>query len=154
MIHCRVPGCGRPIIRHDRWRAHCNTHHCRQRRHGHAEQRGVTVGDLKFYRKLVRERIKRNRDNSLWSQLDERWRLLTDHCKSVMAAWNSGRPQSGNSVRAATELLKVAKHVELRHVIETALALYLLQDAEATTGRTAMSHLIETTKPQGTEYPL
>jgi hypothetical protein len=88
------------------------------------------VGELKSYRKLVRERIKRNRDNSLWSQLDERWRLLTDHCKSVMAAWNSGRPQSGNDVRAATELLKVAQHVELRHVIETALALYLLQDAD------------------------
>ncbi len=64
MIHCRVPGCGRPIVRHDRWRAHCNTHHCRQRRHGHPEQRGVMVGDLKFYRKLVRERIKRNKDNS------------------------------------------------------------------------------------------
>ncbi len=47
-----------------------------------------------------------------------------------MAAWNGGRPQSGNDVRAAQELLKVAGHVDLRHVIETALGLYLLQDAD------------------------
>jgi len=130
MRYCTVPGCSRPLTRHSRFRNHCEIHHSRQRRHGHPEQRGILVSDLTYYKKLVRSRIAKNKTSDLWTQLADRWRLLTDQCQARMDSWNSGKAQSTTEVRAAYELLKVGQHVELRPILETVLALYLLQDAD------------------------
>jgi hypothetical protein len=144
MRKCRVFGCDKPAV--GRWRALCNGHHCRQRRHGHAEQVGVPAAALTFYRKHVRERIKKNVDSSLWSQLEDRWRTLVDHCRATLAAYHAGRPGYRYEWQAAHALLKVADEATAREVIETVLAIHVLLNDDPRRFRSDEAFLFQVTR--------
>lgn len=107
--------------------AHCATHKARARRHGHAEQDGITKAELAPYIELVRTRIDKNQANPLWSHLDERWADLIRRAEAVLAAYHAGSPSFHHEVQAAHELIKLSQAVGFRTIIVAGLAMFLLQ---------------------------
>lgn len=124
---CRVLGC--TGLASD-FGHYCPGHKRTLRRHGHPEQRGVTKAELAPYVVLVRLRIEKNADNAVWRLAEERWRVVVDHARGIVADARLGRPGFGFERRAAEEVVKVAQQVEARAIMETAFGLYLQQDAD------------------------
>ncbi|SDH69440.1 hypothetical protein [Roseospirillum parvum] len=125
MSTCRVPGCTAPVTR---WGSLCSTHKSRQRRHGHPQQTGVTKAELVPFVALVRQRKSRNPDSPLWGQIEARWAALVEHCRGVVAQALDGRAMNRHQRQACVEVVRIADHVEPWTVIETALALYMMQE--------------------------
>lgn len=125
---CRSSGCGRNAA--SRFGAYCHSHRSRRRRHGAVDQEAITKADLKGYREIVRHRIAKNKDNATWDKLKAMWSSLIAEAQTVLADWRSGRAMPIFKKTTADELIKLSSAVRAEHVIETVLALYLLQDAE------------------------
>lgn len=124
---CRAPGCGKPATRYGHF---CTTHKSRWRRHGDVAQQGVTKEALRPYVVLVRARIAKNAGNPTWDTCDARWLAIVDHAQGILGAFQRGLPGNRNERLAASAVLKLAPHVEPRAVVETVLAMYLMQDQE------------------------
>lgn len=124
---CRAPGCGKPATRYGHY---CTTHKSRWRRHGDVSQQGVTKEALKPYMALVRARIAKNAGNPTWASCDARWLAVVGHAQSILGAAQRGIPGNRNERLAASAVLKLAPHVEPHAVVETVLAMYLMQDQE------------------------
>ncbi|KMO44876.1 hypothetical protein VQ03_00815 [Methylobacterium tarhaniae] len=124
---CRAPGCG---ARTSRYGAFCTTHRSRSRRHGHPDQESITTADLKPYLKLVRARIARNEASPLWAECEARWNAVLEHARRVLAAFQ--RCQAGYRPEriASQEVVKLAESVEPSKVVETTLAVFLLQEQQ------------------------
>src|SRR5262245_55857089 len=73
---CRAPGCWSPAA--SRFAAYCSPHRTALRRHGAVDQKAITKAQLKPYLKLVQARIKRNKENAAWYNLDHRFELLVE----------------------------------------------------------------------------
>src|SRR5215212_5867503 len=125
---CRVPGCGAETA--SRFSLYCRNHKARIRRHGAVNQTGITSADLKPYLVRVRRRIKKNAASPAWGQLDGRWLTVVDHARDVVSAANAGRAGPGYERTAAYEVLKLAEAVKPREVVETALAMFMMQELE------------------------
>jgi len=84
---------------------------------------------LKLYRDLVSARLEKNKDKPLLTQLEARWRALITYAESVRE-----EARSKSMVRygreAAIETLRIGKTVQAGDVIETVLAMYIMQDQE------------------------
>lgn len=93
-------------------------------------QRGVTKADLAAYLAIIAKRKARNPDSRLWTNLDARWNALVEHCRGVVRAYLSGQPMNGNELQACQEIVKVAEHVGVERVVETALAMFLMQEQD------------------------
>lgn len=122
---CRAPGCGEPAS--TRFSLYCRAHKTRLRRHGAIDQEGVTEAALGPYRRLVRARVKRNETSPLWAQLEDRWATVVNHAKGIVAAHERGETGYSHERKAAHEVIKVAGDVEAKAVVETALALFLME---------------------------
>jgi hypothetical protein len=61
------------------WAHYCNSHKSRIRRHGDAQQQGVTKAQLKPYLEAVRRRIAKNADNPAWKTIEGNWLVLVEH---------------------------------------------------------------------------
>ncbi len=124
---CRVPGCTETTTK---FGAYCSTHKAVMRRHGDPRQEGVTKAQLEPYVKLVEARIAKNTANPVWSQLDDRWQVLTQSAGAILSAYHNGRPGLRHEVRAASEISKLSQNVEPRKIIVAALAMYVMLDQE------------------------
>lgn len=124
---CRAPGCGKPATRYGHF---CTTHKSRWRRHGDVGQQGVTKEALRPHVAFVRARIAKNAGNPTWDTCDARWLAIVDHAQGILGAAQRGVPGNRNERLAASAVLKLAPHVEPRAVVETVLAMYLMQDQE------------------------
>jgi hypothetical protein len=124
---CGVAGCQRRTSPFGRY---CNGHKTRARRHGDPAQQAVTKPQLVPYLKTSRRRIKKNADSPLWPALEARWEALVAYCKGQLAEHRTGRPFVRHAGQAAVALVKIAEDVKPRDVIETLIALYLMQDQE------------------------
>ena len=62
--------------------------------------------------------------------LDGRWLTVVDHARDVVAAVNAGRAGPGYERMAAYEVLKLAEEVKPREVVETGLAMFMMQELE------------------------
>jgi len=122
---CRAPGCTNPTA--SRFSLYCQAHKVRLRRHGAVDQKGVTEADLASYRRLVRARIEKNPASPLWGQLAGRWQTLVEHAQGIQAAHERGQTGYVFERKAAQEVIKLAGDVEARMVVETALAMYVLE---------------------------
>lgn len=122
---CRASGCTNPTA--SRFSLYCQAHKVRLRRHGAVDQKGVTEADLTSYRRLVRARIEKNHASPLWGQLAGRWQTVVEHAQGIQAAHE--RRQTGYVFerKAAQEVVKLAGDVQASVVVETALAMYLLE---------------------------
>ena len=79
----------------------CEVHKRTQRRHGHAEQKGVTVHELKPFRDRVAARRLKNPGNPTWALLDRRWEALTAHAGATLDRYSMGAPAASYERRTA-----------------------------------------------------
>lgn len=127
-MYCRMYGCeGKP----SRYGKYCTAHKARDRRHGDPAQETITETSLKPYRSAIRARIRRNPSNPLWSLLETSWREAVGEAEAYFAdARAAGKRVFRFQMSASQEVAKLAQYVEPREVVETALAMFLLQDQE------------------------
>jgi hypothetical protein len=127
MRYCQATGCSRPV---SGWAAYCNTHKARARRHGDAQQQGVTKAELKPYLQTIRRRIAKNPDNPAWKALEGRWLTLVEHAHGELATYKQGIPYVRQHRLAYDEVIKLARDVKPVDVVETVLAMYLMLEQE------------------------
>lgn len=108
----------------------CDHHKQAQRRHGHPAQTAVSSQELRPYIALVENRRKKNPSSDAWAILATRWEAIVQRSREVLARYSSGQPAHRATVAAAHHLKTVAENSESWDVVRTALAIYLLQDAE------------------------
>jgi hypothetical protein len=85
---------------------------------------------LKTYLKRVRQRIAKNPDSAAWGQLEARWLAVVEHAKSVIAAFHSGKAGVRYVRKAAEEVIKVGEAATPRDVVETVLAVFVMQELD------------------------
>ncbi len=125
---CRAPGCR--VAASSRFAAHCPRHKAALRRHGDAEQRSITKGMLTPYLRMAKNRIDKNSKNSAWATLEARWSALVAHAEAIVAAYEAGRPSIRHERIAAFEIIKLARNVEPRRLLEVTSALVLMRELE------------------------
>jgi len=124
---CRAPGCSAKAS--SQYGQYCNSHRAQVRRHGAVGQRAVTKADLRLYRALISARLEKNKDKPLLTQLEARWRALITYAESVREEARRN-PMVCYRREAAIETLKIGKNVQAKDVIETVIAMYVMQDQE------------------------
>jgi hypothetical protein len=125
---CRAPGCDSPTT--SRYSVHCSRHQSRLRRQGDVAQEAISKADLKGYLKRVRQRIEKNPDSPAWGQLESRWLAVVEHAKGVGAAFRAGKAGARYVRKAADEVIKVAETATPRDVIETVLAMSMMEELD------------------------
>jgi hypothetical protein len=120
--NCGVPGCTSGVA--TEYGLYCTRHAANKRRHGHPEQHAVLKSDLKPYLASIRERRAKNDGKKLWGIMEARWSGIVSICDGIlhdkMALYAPKR-------EAAREIVKLGSHVEAQSVVDTVLAMYLLQ---------------------------
>ncbi|MGE3992531.1 hypothetical protein [Pseudorhodoplanes sp.] len=109
---------------------YCPKHKANDRRHGAPTQKGITKSNLKPYREMVSQRVLKNAENPVWRKAEERWLTVVRLAEGVIGRFASGRPGFAWERRAAVEVVKLSQHVAAREIVETTLAVYLMQDLE------------------------
>lgn len=125
---CSASACSSPAS--TKFGQYCRPHVAQLRRHGAIGQTGITKAELKVYRHIVEARLERNRDKPLLTQLEARWGAVLTYASTVREEARS-KPTVRYRREAAIETLRIGKNVKPRDVIETVLAMYVMQDQEA-----------------------
>jgi hypothetical protein len=94
------------------------------------DQKAVTKAHLWPYLMRVQKRISKNPESLAWVILDERWRVLADHAREVLAKFASGRAGMRWEKLAAREVMKLANDVPARTVVEVTTAMVLMSEME------------------------
>lgn len=124
---CKAPGCS--SLASTKFGRYCRPHVAQLRRHGAIGQTGITKAALKVYRQIVEARLEKNKDKPLLTRLEARWGALITYAESVREEARS-KPMARYRREAAIEMLRIGKNVRPREVIETVLAMYVMQDQE------------------------
>lgn len=119
---CEVVGCRKSTTG---WSTLCEAHKRAKRRHGHAEQTGVTGHELKPYLRVLAARRAKNAGNPLWQLLRSRWAALTGHAEATLAGYASGAAAVSYERQTAEQLMTLLDAVSGDVVIDTALAMYV-----------------------------
>jgi hypothetical protein len=98
------------------------------------------------YLKMVKARIGRNAENLAWVTLDERWRALVDHAHGILARYASGKAGVRFERIAAQEVVKLAKEVEARAVVEVTAAMVVMQEFEPRAFRSDAAFWLQLTR--------
>ena len=119
---CEVVGCRENTTG---WSTLCEAHKRAKRRHGHAEQTGVTGHELKPYLKRLAARRAKNAGNPLWQLLRGRWEALTGHAEATLAGYASGAAAVSHERQTAEQLMTLRDTVPGDVVIDASLAMYV-----------------------------
>lgn len=119
---CEVTGCNEPTTG---WSTLCESHKRTKRRHGQAEQKGVTGHELKPYLERITARRTKNPANPLWVLLRARWEALTGHAEATLAGYAAGAIAISFERQTAEQLIALRDNVPGDRVIDAALAMYL-----------------------------
>ncbi len=133
MSYCQSPGCQKHSVGYSQY---CNSHKARAGRHGHPLQATITAHRLKEYVQLVRGWVARQRQDNIWQLLEGAWAGDVDRARGILAEYRAGRPSFGHEVQAANDLVKVAGDVPVRRVVETVVAMCVMQEYEPRTFKT------------------
>src|SRR6476660_1773564 len=125
---CRAPGCSSPAA--SSFAVYCSTHRSTLWRHGAVDQKAVTKAHLWPYLKRVQKRISKNPESIAWVTLDERWRVLIDHARGILARFATGRAGVRWEMLAAQEVVKLADDVPERAVVEVTAAMVMMWEME------------------------
>lgn len=109
---------------------HCERHKRTQRRHGHPEQDGITVHELQPFRDRIAVRRAKNPANPTWDILRERWEAVAGNAEAVLKAHAGGQPGSAHTTQAAHHIKQLAATVPDGVVMEAALAMFLMREAQ------------------------
>ncbi len=121
---CAVAVCGQATSGYSTM---CEAHKRTLRRHGHAEQTGVTVHEIAPHRKRVEARRARNPGNPTWALLEARWEALTSHAETTLQGYSAGAVAITYERQTAKQLLTLRDALPAQDVITTALAMYSIQ---------------------------
>lgn len=120
--YCRA--CGRET---KRLSGSCGKCERNKRENGHPAQRAVTKRELSEHLKLVLKCRKRTASQATeWAALDAQWGHIVDHARAVVAESRSGRAYLSTELRAANEVLRLARDVEAQQVTDVSLAMWSL----------------------------
>ena len=122
---CSINRCGKPT---SGFSIHCELHKRTLRRHGHPEQKGVTVFELKPFRDRIAARRAKNPTNPTWALLEHRWEALTAHAEATLERHATGTPGVAYERQAAEQLLTLRDGASSQDVIDTALAMFVLSE--------------------------
>jgi hypothetical protein len=106
----------------------CVAHQKTQRRHGHPEQKGVTVFELKPFKERVQARRAKNPANPTWTLLEARWQALTAHAEATLHRFSMGAAGVSYERQTAEQLLTLRDSAPANAVIDTALAMFALEE--------------------------
>lgn len=124
---CRVIGCERPAKGHS---VRCDAHQTAYRRHGDAEQKGVTAHELKPWVAMVEALLKRK---PLWSGIvvaADRWAVVVEEARDVSADYvERGKAMPAWKARAARTVLGLADDATSRELLVMVAAMYLLRES-------------------------
>lgn len=123
---CQVSGCSGPAA--SGFSRYCSAHRANFRRHGEADQKAITKGQVRPYLSLVKARIAKNPHSPAWTTLEGRWRALLDHAEHIVAEHERGRPGSRIERLAAQEIIKLGKSVEARAIVEMTMAMVMMRE--------------------------
>lgn len=104
----------------------CNAHRKAQRRHGHYDQTGVSVHELRPYAARVSAWQKANPGSAAWAIPMERWERIVGRSLTTLRAFDAGRPMPTHEVAAAQHVNALAGAVSTALIMQTALAMYQL----------------------------
>lgn len=107
---------------------HCELHKRHLRRHGHPEQKGVTVGELRPFLDRVSARRTKNPDNPTWRLLDRRWNALTEHATVMLETSSTGSPMVSYERQAAQNLMSLRDSVPTQSVIDVSLGMFVFNE--------------------------
>ena len=93
-------------------------------------QEAISKAELGTYLKRVKQRIAKNPDSPAWGQLEGRWLAVVEHAKGVVAEFRAGRAGARYVRKAADEVLKIAAVATPRDVIETVLAMSMMEELD------------------------
>jgi hypothetical protein len=124
---CAARSCSEPT---EGFSTLCANHRKTHRRHGHHEQAGITVHRLGPYLRRVEVRRGKNKDNQAWALLEARWGALVGHAQAVLAEWQAGKAMVRADVQAAHQIQVLAGAATPAAVVNAALAMFLMRDAE------------------------
>ena len=122
---CSISACLSPTSGYS---TKCDRHRRALRRHGHAEQQGVSVHDLQPFRKAVAARRMKNPTNPAWGLLQARWEALTSQAVAVLDAFALGAPTITYERMAAELLIVLRDAVPAEVVVDTALAMVAMEN--------------------------
>lgn len=124
---CKAPGCSTPAS--TKFGRYCRPHVAQLRRHGAIGQTSITKAELKIYCHIVNARLDKNKDKPLLPQLEARWRAVISYAEGVREEARC-KPMVRYRREAAIELLRIGSNVKPSDVIETVLAMYVMQDQD------------------------
>lgn len=126
MKTCAVGGCEAPA---EGYGHHCNKHRARERRHGHPEQEGVTVADLRRQTKLLGEWLaRRGNAEAIRDRFRANWKAVVQHAQGELLAMR-GNPFRAYERGAYEDIRKVAGEVNPDEVAMTCVAMgFMWQD--------------------------
>lgn len=104
----------------------CNAHRKTQRRHGHFDQTGISVHELRPFVAKVTAWQQANPDSAAWAIPLERWDRIVGHANKTLRAYQDGRPMAAHEIEAARYVNTLAGTVSPQQVLRTALAVYQL----------------------------
>ena len=125
---CKAPGCNGQ--RSTQFSPYCRAHRARLRRHGDINQQGVSKAELEPYLRQVDQRRQKNPESAIWDHLERRWQAVGSHARAVIGDHDRGQAVQRNELQAAREVLLITGGAATREVVDTALAMYLMQGAE------------------------
>jgi hypothetical protein len=79
---------------------------------------------------IVRARKAKNPGKAAWLSMEARWNALVGIADGIIAEARKGKPMKRYKRLAAYELRRLGDHVSPEKVIETVLAIYLMQDRD------------------------
>ena len=103
---------------------HCDSHKRTLRRHGHPEQKGITVYELQPFIDRVAARRMKNPGNPTWSLLERRWEALTAHAEATLGRYATGAPAISYERETAKQLMTLRDSVAANRVIDVSLAMF------------------------------
>jgi hypothetical protein len=107
---------------------HCDLHKQALRRHGHPEQEGVTVYELRPFLDRVVARRRKNPSNPTWSLLERRWEALTAHAEATLEKYAAGAPAISYERQTAQQLITLRDSVAADDVINVSLAMFAFNE--------------------------
>jgi hypothetical protein len=122
---CRLPGC---YLVTNGYSIYCGTHKRCNRRHGHPQQKSITLYTLRPYMKRVAARMEKNSSNPTWVILGDRWQALVASARAASAEYRSGVVFTRNEREAWDNIAKVSNCADASQVITAVLAIYLMRD--------------------------
>jgi len=122
---CRIPGCN---LVTNGYSIYCGTHKRCNRRHGHPQQKSITLYTLRPYMGRVAARMEKNANNPAWTILDGRWQALVASATAASAEYRSGVAFTRNEREAWNNIEKVSNCADASQVINVILAIYLMRN--------------------------